>query len=71
MRHKAQREVMDFCLEHAAHVSVARRAAVYRGMAEICGDPQEQRQLLRQAAALETAERHCRQFRLNFTQPET
>jgi hypothetical protein len=57
---------MEFCLENAEQVPVSRRISLYRGLAEICGDLQEQKELRDMAADLEAAELRCREFRFNF-----
>ncbi|HEV2691413.1 MAG TPA: hypothetical protein VG347_00805 [Verrucomicrobiae bacterium] len=69
MRSDAQRVVMDFCLEHAESAPVQRRIFLYRGLAEICGDMHEQKQLRQMADDLEKANEHCREFRFNFSKP--
>jgi hypothetical protein len=71
MRSSSQKIVMDFCLEHAEAAPVQRRVSLYRGLAEVCGDLLEQKQLLQMAAELESADQHCREFRFNFSKPES
>jgi hypothetical protein len=66
MRSEHQKAVMDFCLENAEQAPVSRRVLLYRGLAEICGDLREQKNLKQMAADLETADRRCREFRFNF-----
>lgn len=68
MRSREQQFVLDFCLEQAEQVPVARRISLYRGLAEICGDMQEQRQFKKLAAALEAAEHQHREFRFKISQ---
>jgi hypothetical protein len=45
---------------------IARRVLLYRGLAEICGDAAETRELIQLAHDLESAERRCREFRFNI-----
>jgi len=70
MRSESQHVVMDFCLEHAESSPVRRRVSLYRGLAELCGDLREQKQLMQMADELEHADSLCREFRFNFTKPE-
>lgn len=67
MRSESQKVVIGFCLEHAESAPVHRRVALYRGLAEICGDLHEQKQLLQMANALDDADHRCREFRFTFT----
>lgn len=67
MRSKEMQTVMDFCLEHAAEVSVARRVSLYRGLASFCGDATEAAQFCKLADDLEAADHRCREFAFHFT----
>jgi hypothetical protein len=54
--------VLDTCLTHAEGLPPGRRALLYRGLAEFCGDAQEAADLASIAADLEDADRRCREF---------
>lgn len=55
-------------LKVAENLAVRRRIQIYRGVADLCGDPEEQRELRKLASDLEASERLCREFRFRFIQ---
>lgn len=57
---------MKFVLEEAEHQPLRRRAAIYRGLAAICGDQQEAIHLKAIAADLERAELNLWSLQLQF-----
>lgn len=67
-RSRQLQTVVEFCLEHAEAAPVARRAFLYRGLAEFCGDAAEQSTLLQLAADLEAADRRCREFAFRYAE---
>lgn len=56
MRNAAVALVMDTALEAAPSMSLSKRALLYRGLAEICGSPEQETTFLRVAEHLEAAE---------------
>jgi hypothetical protein len=58
--------VIRFCLDRAESASVSERVSLYRGLAEICGDPKEAAKFRSMAADLETADHRCREFAFQF-----
>lgn len=61
-------ELVAFVLDQAESVPIARRARLYRALADIVGVPEEADQLNTMAAALEQAEALCREFKFSFSQ---
>lgn len=60
------KNVIAFCLAHAPSAPVQHRVLLYRGLAEICGDPQNAANFRSLANDLERAESNCRQFAFDF-----
>ena len=61
-------EMMRVVLEASEHLPTAQRIRVLRGLAEICGDRQEQDELHHLALSLEQADKNCREFNFSFVQ---
>ncbi len=53
---------MTFCLEQSRDLPAARRALLYRGLAEFCGDSHDAAQLLAAAKNLEVADSISREL---------
>ena len=60
------KQVVEFCLDHAEEAPVAKRVALYRGLADICADAQESAYLKTLANELETADHRCQEFAFRF-----
>jgi hypothetical protein len=60
--------LLNFVLEKALEAPNEKRIRIYRGLAAICGDEQEEANLKALAATLEKAERLCREFNFSFVQ---
>lgn len=60
--------LIAFVLEEAPKAPVNKRIAVYRGLADLCGDVAEAKSLEALADELERAERRCSEFAFQFTQ---
>jgi hypothetical protein len=61
-------ELIEFVLQEAEHQPVARRVKIYRGLAGICGDEMESRQLNMIADELDKTERRSAEFIFKFHQ---
>ena len=59
-------EVMGTVLTVAHDTPVPRRIRLYRGLAGVCADPEEQSALLRMADSLAKVEADCRAFEFSF-----
>ena len=68
---KQLNEVVSFiglCLESADHATLQERITFYRGLARICGDEEEAKQLDRFAKELQEHETRFRDFIHSFSQ---
>lgn len=65
-----RRELVEFVMDKAAGEPPAKRAAVYRALAEYIGDPDLNETLRSTAEALELAEKRCREFHFTFRRQE-
>lgn len=67
-RSEALQTVLNESMEWAKQLPIARRASLYRGLAEVCGDPQEAANLKALADSLESLDLNCQrlQFELKF-----
>ena len=63
--------LVSFVLEKAASEPVPRRVELYRGLAIVCGDADDQKQLADLANQLENADKLCREFNFSFVQKQT
>jgi hypothetical protein len=61
-------ELMSFVLEASESLPLVRRVKVIRGLANLCGDPQEQASLLALAEQLKRSDELCREFNFSFIQ---
>jgi len=68
MMSKELRTVIQFCLDMAPLVPLARQVELYRGLAEICGSKVESDIFLRLAKDLAAAESRAREAAFRFTQ---
>ncbi len=62
--------LIRFVLARADDAPVSQRIPVYRGLADICGDEKEAKELSAIAADLESTQSRCRQFAFEFNQKE-
>lgn len=60
--------IIEFCLSEVEGKNLQTRAAIYRALADICGDELEHKNLIRMARDLENADSVCRQFMFSFSQ---
>lgn len=58
--------VIRFVLENAESAPLDKRIQIYRGLADICGDESESKELCAIAAELEKVHHHSRQFLFDF-----
>ena len=68
MRNEDLVEVFTTVLRLANETPLQRRARLYRGLAGICGDSQEEATLRAMADELTRADEHCRAFEFSFVQ---
>lgn len=61
-------ELMDFVLTAAETQPLRKRIALYRGLARICGDPAEQKEITQLADRLQLADQLCNEFNFSFIQ---
>lgn len=61
-------ELIRFVLESSDQQPVHRRVTLYRGLANICGDETEAKQLTTLADELEKADARCAEFIFSFSQ---
>ncbi len=61
-------ELIAFVLEKAEQAPLHRRARIFRGLASVCGDQDEQKQLNQIAKDLNNADALCREFNFKFIQ---
>lgn len=66
MLNKGAKAVVEFCLDHAPEAPVAKQISLYRGLAEICGNPDQAAQFCELADDLEDADHRCREFAFKF-----
>lgn len=64
------RLVIEAAMNSGMKFSIAKRVVLYRGLAEICGDPAEGAKFLQLAEELELADSRCQQFAFGFGQQE-
>lgn len=58
--------VIEEARRNEDQLPAARRALLYRGLAEICGCPHQSAHLRTLARAIEDADRRCREFRFEL-----
>lgn len=58
--------LIEEATRHEAELPAARRALLYRGLAEVCGCPHQSALLRTLARQLEEADRRCREFRFEL-----
>lgn len=63
--------ILQFALEKAEQEPLPNRVKIYRAMARICGDPQDEAFLNQMAVTLERAEKFCADFKSSFVQKTT
>jgi hypothetical protein len=62
--------LIDFVLDKCHEEPIPHRIAIYRGLAAICGDADEEKNLLDLAWKLEKADDLCRAFKFSFLQQQ-
>lgn len=60
-------ELIEFVTEQAMTLPARKHARILRALAERCGSDKDAEELRQQAAALEAAERRCREFTFKLT----
>lgn len=61
-------ELITFVMEASETLPLKRRARIISALAEVCGDPEEEKSLRQLAATLADADTLCRQFNFSFVQ---
>lgn len=65
------KHLMRFALEVSMTQNDQDRAEIYRGMAVVCGDEQDQTKLRRLAGHLEEVEKLCADLKFSFSEKTT
>jgi hypothetical protein len=66
MLNKDHMEVVAFVLEQIDRASGSRKARIYRGLADLCGDDAEAKELRKMASDIEAVDHRCQEFAFKF-----